>query len=158
MGQRKKILSPHEESNLRPLDSGLRLNSLWGLRIFSLSQARDKTKNIFLYFFSKPKTYHLSYSMYKFQKNKNKIHASTVCYMLTNLNLAFSYFSILIFYDIFTAIWCRFVVTWTSVLGIAFLLLNKLKEKYINVFSWIVTTTSPWSFFVTFIGIILWEK
>ena len=79
-------------------------------------------------------------------------------FMLTNLNLAFSYFSILIFYDIFTAIWCRFVVTWTTVLGIAFLLLNKLKEKHINVFSWIVTTTSPWSFFVTFRGIILWEK
>ena len=93
---------------------------------FSLSQARDKTKNIFLYFFSKPKTYHLSYSMYRFQKNKKKIHASAVCYMLTNLNLAFSYFSILIFYDIFTVIWCRFVVTWTTVLGIAFLLLNKL--------------------------------
>ena len=92
---------------------------------FSLSQARED-QNIFLYFFSKPKTYHLSYSMYKFQKNKKKIHASAVFYMLTNLNLAFSYFSILIFYDIFTAIWCRFVVTWTTVLGIAFLLLNKL--------------------------------
>ena len=30
---------------------GLRFDSLWGLRIFSLSHARDKTKNIFLYFF-----------------------------------------------------------------------------------------------------------
>ena len=41
---------------------GLRLDSSWGLRIFSLSQARDKTKNIFLYFFTELKTYHLSYS------------------------------------------------------------------------------------------------
>ena len=61
---------------LRPLDSGLRLNSFGDSEFFSLSQARDKTKNIFLYFFSKPKTYHLSCSMYKFQKNKNKIHAN----------------------------------------------------------------------------------
>ena len=60
--------------------------------LISLSQARDKTKNIFLYFFSKPKTNHLSYSMYKFQKNRKKIHASAVCYMLTNLNLAFFIF------------------------------------------------------------------
>ena len=30
---------------------GLRFDSSWGLRIFSLSHARDKTKNIFLYFF-----------------------------------------------------------------------------------------------------------
>ena len=28
----------------------LRFDSSWGLRIFSLSHARDKTKNIFLYF------------------------------------------------------------------------------------------------------------
>ena len=27
---------------------GLRFDSSWGLRIFSLSQARDKTKNIFM--------------------------------------------------------------------------------------------------------------
>ena len=32
-----------------------------GLRIFPLSHARDKTKNIFLYFFNELKTYHLSY-------------------------------------------------------------------------------------------------
>ena len=42
---------------------GLRFDSLWGLRIFSLSHARDKTKNIFLYFFTELKTYHLSYSV-----------------------------------------------------------------------------------------------
>ena len=40
---------------------GLRFDSSSGLRIFSLSHARDKTKNIFLYFFTKFKTYHLSY-------------------------------------------------------------------------------------------------
>ena len=65
----KKNLSPHEESNLRPSDlcnsptveslwlngrvsecqsEGLRFDSSWGLRIFSLSHARDRTKNIFL--------------------------------------------------------------------------------------------------------------
>ena len=44
---------------------GLRFNSSWGLRIFSLSNACDKTKNIFLYFFTELKTYHLSYSFYK---------------------------------------------------------------------------------------------
>ena len=40
---------------------GLRFDTSWGLRIFSLSHARDKTKNIFLYFFTELKTYHLSY-------------------------------------------------------------------------------------------------
>ena len=40
---------------------GPRLDSLCGLRIFSLSHARDETKNIFLYFFNELKTSHLSY-------------------------------------------------------------------------------------------------
>ena len=40
---------------------GLTLDSSWGLRIFSLSHALDKMKNIFLYFFTELKTYHLSY-------------------------------------------------------------------------------------------------
>ena len=44
---------------------GLRFNSSWELRIFSLSNACDKTKNIFLYFFTELKTYHVSYSFYK---------------------------------------------------------------------------------------------
>ena len=44
---------------------GLRFNSSWGLRIFSLSNACDKTKNIFLYFFTELKTCHLSYFIYK---------------------------------------------------------------------------------------------
>ena len=30
---------------------GLRFDSSWGLRIFSLSHARDKKENIYLYFF-----------------------------------------------------------------------------------------------------------
>ena len=35
---------------------GLRFDSSWGLRIFSLSHAHDKAKNIFLYFFNELKT------------------------------------------------------------------------------------------------------
>ena len=41
------------------------LNFSWGLRIFSLSCARDKTKNIFLCLFTELKTYYLSYSIHK---------------------------------------------------------------------------------------------
>ena len=37
----------------------------WGPRIFFLFQSRDKTKNIFLFFFTELKTNHLSYSIYK---------------------------------------------------------------------------------------------
>ena len=44
----------------------LRFDSSCGLRIYSLSHARDKTKNnIFLHSFTELKTYHLSYSIYK---------------------------------------------------------------------------------------------
>ena len=39
---------------------GLRFISSWGLRIFSLSHARDKTKNISL-FLTELKTYHISH-------------------------------------------------------------------------------------------------
>ena len=52
-GKRKKILSPHEESNLRPLDS----------TIWCSSNTPDKKKNTFLHFFTKLKTYYLSYSI-----------------------------------------------------------------------------------------------
>ena len=45
------LLSPHKESNLSPQG---------GIRIFSLSHARDETKNILLYFFTELKTYHLT--------------------------------------------------------------------------------------------------
>ena len=44
---------------------GLRFNSSWGLRIFSLSHCHDKVKNILLYFFTELKTYHLCYFIYK---------------------------------------------------------------------------------------------
>ena len=44
---------------------GLRFNSSWELTVFTLSHTCDKMKNIFLYFFTKDKTYHLSYSIYK---------------------------------------------------------------------------------------------
>ena len=44
MGLRKKILSSHEESNFRPSDfaKGLRSDTSWELRMFSLSHARDE--------------------------------------------------------------------------------------------------------------------
>ena len=38
--------------------------SSWERRIFSLSHARDKTKKIFLYFFTELKTYHLYLNKY----------------------------------------------------------------------------------------------
>ena len=44
---------------------GLRFDSSWGLKSFSFSHAREKKKNIFLYFFTELKTYHISYSNYK---------------------------------------------------------------------------------------------
>ena len=44
---------------------GLRFDSSWELRFFSLSYARNKTKNIFLNFFTELKTYYLSYSIHK---------------------------------------------------------------------------------------------
>ena len=40
----------------------MRFDSSLGLRIFPLSHARDKTKNILLCFFAKLKTNYLSYS------------------------------------------------------------------------------------------------
>ena len=43
---------------------GLRFDSSWGLRIFSLPHILDKKKNIFLHFFAELKTYHLFYSIY----------------------------------------------------------------------------------------------
>ena len=55
----EKILSPHEESNVivrehRSAESeGLRFDSSWGLRIFSLSHARDKTKKKHLLLYPK---------------------------------------------------------------------------------------------------------
>ena len=41
------------------------INFLGDSEFFSLSYAHDKAKNIFLYFFTKLKTDHLSYSIYK---------------------------------------------------------------------------------------------
>ena len=45
---------------------GLRFDSSWGIRIFSLSHARDKTKKNLSLYFTELKTYYLSYSIYKF--------------------------------------------------------------------------------------------
>ena len=42
----------------------MRFVSSWGFRIFSLSHARDKTKHIFLCFYTELKCCHLSYSIY----------------------------------------------------------------------------------------------
>ena len=44
---------------------GLRFDSSWGQRIFSLSHARDKTKNIFLISFPSPKLTISTISIYK---------------------------------------------------------------------------------------------
>ena len=46
---------------------GLRFDSLWELTFSSLTHTCDKTKNIFLHFFTKLKTYRLFYysSIYK---------------------------------------------------------------------------------------------
>ena len=54
---------------------GLKFDSSWGLRIFSLSHAHDKTKNIFLYFLTELKTYYLSYSIYNKTLITNLKHA-----------------------------------------------------------------------------------
>ena len=63
---------------------GLRFDSSWELRVFSLSHAREKMKSIFLYFFTKLKTYHPSYSIYKIfstchgdQNDSNLEHCSS---------------------------------------------------------------------------------
>ena len=45
------------------ISESLRFNSSWEFRIFSLSHAHEKMKNIFLYFFIKLKTYLLTYSI-----------------------------------------------------------------------------------------------
>ena len=52
------------EENRSAKSDGLKSDSSWGLRIVSLSHAREKTKNIFLYFFTELKTIYLSYSIY----------------------------------------------------------------------------------------------
>ena len=45
------------------LSKGLRFISSWGLRMFTLSCAHDKTKNIFFISLPSSKNYHLSYSI-----------------------------------------------------------------------------------------------
>ena len=53
------------ETKVSAESEGLRFDSPWGLRSYSFSLARDKKKNIFLYFFTELKTYQISYSIYK---------------------------------------------------------------------------------------------
>ena len=54
-----------EVENRSAESEGLRFDSSWRLRTFSLSHARDKTKNIFIHFFTELITYFLTYSIYK---------------------------------------------------------------------------------------------
>ena len=63
VGQRK-ILSPHEESNLRPSDprsEGLGSTPHGDSEFFLCPTLGIKRKNFFPYFFTELKTYHLSY-------------------------------------------------------------------------------------------------
>ena len=64
---KEKILSPYEESNLRPVEiRSSEVRFFMGTQNFSLSHAGDKTKkNIFLYFLTRLKTDHLSYPSYE---------------------------------------------------------------------------------------------
>ena len=57
-------LSGSAEEHRSAKSDGLKSDSSWGLRILSLSHAREKTKDIFLYFFTELKTTYLSYSIY----------------------------------------------------------------------------------------------
>ena len=68
----------------------MRFNCSWGLRIFPLSHTCDKTKNLFLYFFTKLKTYHLSDSIYKHGAIDIAAHSSMqdVCHMNFIIGLA----------------------------------------------------------------------
>ena len=57
-------LSGSAEEHRSAKSDGLKSDSSWGLRIVSLSHAREKTKDIFFYFFTELKTIYLSYSIY----------------------------------------------------------------------------------------------
>ena len=67
---------------------GLRFDSSWRHRFFSLSHARDMTKNIF----TKLKTYHLSYFYLKRScKNNSKCTPSYKCWKLILISLCRSF-------------------------------------------------------------------
>ena len=63
------FISPTVESlwlSGRASERGIRRSEVrFLMEFFYLSHARDKTKNILLYFFTELKTYHLTYSIYK---------------------------------------------------------------------------------------------
>ena len=63
---RSKSPSPYSlcGSVVEHWSSKAQLEFLMGTQIFFLTHARDKTKNIILYFFTELKTYHLFYSIY----------------------------------------------------------------------------------------------
>ena len=72
----------------------LRFVSSWRIRTFSLSHARDKTKNVFLYFFTELKTYHLSFYFktlcYKFAYTVNFFYKFAYGYLLWEYQCAIS--------------------------------------------------------------------
>ena len=87
-------MSLHEETNLRP---ALRCSmSSWGLGIFSLSHVRDKTKDIFLYFITGLKTYHLPYSIeclsYSHLRVNRRILSANKGFLNEMATLMFGYF------------------------------------------------------------------
>ena len=87
-------MSLHEETNLRPV---LRCSmSSWGLGIFSLSHVRDKTKDIFLYFITELKTYHLPYSIerlsYSHLRVNRRILSANKGFLNEMATLMFGYF------------------------------------------------------------------
>ena len=68
--EKEKLLSLHEESNLRSSDSALRCSSrnrkVWGsIPHFSFVPRSWQDEKILLYFSTELKTYHLSYPIYK---------------------------------------------------------------------------------------------
>ena len=62
---KEKILSPHEESNLRPPDFMLWCSTTEAQRLYGEQGLWQDEKNVFLYFLTELKTKHLSYSIYK---------------------------------------------------------------------------------------------
>ena len=80
--------------------NGIMFVTSWGLRIFfPLSHARDKTKNIFLHFFTKLKTYHLSYF---YLKTQSCLFRCCDVYFFN-------------FVDLFVCLFCHFLNYYTSV-------------------------------------------
>ena len=77
-----------------PESQDLRFDSTWGLRS-EFFLCCDKTKNIFLYFFTKLKTYHLSYSIKEiciYQLRKNESESEKFAFFFKFLQLFHEFF------------------------------------------------------------------